>query len=255
MLFSVQKLGVCALATSPQLEFCLFQTSAQMKENTMAKWNRESRYMVVSAKMGKKNFHSVFHPSENKASNFINFHFENGLFRIVCGWVRLLHHRGWSNIYWTRMEKTNIWGNHLSFRSFIDYPQKDVKHIKVEKRPQNWSWNEKWKRTFIYSFCFSFYLFFPTIFHTGKITRSKTLGIPRHGKTYYVKRSCKGAFYGQCFIIYFFIQLVSHHTQIRLQQSDMEWLQFHLIATQTAQNHIIFVCYSISKEKKITILL
>lgn len=56
MLFGVQKLGVCMLATSPQLKFCLFQTTAQMKENAMAKWNRESRYMVVSAKMGKRIF-------------------------------------------------------------------------------------------------------------------------------------------------------------------------------------------------------
>lgn len=106
-------------------------------------------------------------------------------------------------------------------------------------------------KTHLYLLILFFLLFvFPTIFHTGKITRSKAFGIPRHDKTYYVKRSCKGAFYGQCFIIYFFIQLVSHHTQIRTHQSDMEWLQFHLIATQTAQNHIIFVYYSISKERK-----
>lgn len=29
-----------------------------------------------------ENFHSVFSPVANEASNFINFHFENGLFRV-----------------------------------------------------------------------------------------------------------------------------------------------------------------------------
>lgn len=52
--------------------------------------------------------------------------------------------------------------------------------------------------------------------------------------------------------VVFFIQLVSHHTQIlysreRKSVHDMKWLQFHLIATQTARNHITFICYSISK--------
>lgn len=83
---------------------------------------------------------------------------------------------------------------------------------------------------------------------------------------YYAKRSCKGAFYGQMFYFSFvvaflplFIQLVSHHTCTR--EYDMEWLQFHLIATQTAQNHITFICYSISPDderyshKKIAIML
>lgn len=78
-----------------------------------------------------------------------------------------------------------------------------------------------WKRTFIYPF---FSPFFICLSH-WKITRQREsqeprrrFGIPQHDKTYYVKRSCKGAFYGQMFYFFvsfplFFIQLVSHRTQ------------------------------------------
>lgn len=91
----------------------------------------------------------------------------------------------------------------------------------VEGRSRGNQAQNGWKRTFIYSFFSPFFI----CFSHWKITRQREsqeprrrFGIPQHDKTYYVKRSCKGAFYGQMFYFFvsfplFFIQLVSHRTQ------------------------------------------
>lgn len=110
------------------------------------------------------------------------------------------------------------------------------------------------QRTFIYPILFLYLPFQP--FFTLESHTTEAEGLFRHSaRAYYAKRSCKGAFYGQLFyfafsfVVLFFIQLVSHHTTCtNNERNDMKWLQFHLIATQTAQNHITFICYSISPD-------